>query len=581
MPTNLAPRNAEHTFTVVSTKVTRSSELRAIEKTLLTYLIGKPDGWQPDANQIKNEMAEGIYAIRQGLKRLKELGYLVCHTVRDKLGRFIRTDWTINEIPVPPAGAKLDVYGNVIIFDNAKARPKNLRQEAKTKASSTTKSRVKKVHKPPLKTRSETSASIDFDPYAGFPHAGNCTGSNIDRRNTDLKILEREGGGARVEEVPPENNTQQAEVLEPGNGLKQAGVEQAETFHTLLTKEESGTSAKTKGLDQFSATVALGKFNVEADWDKAESVKYNQAEVLEFKAQLEDLGKRLGKRNPVAWAYVIVKNLKTTPSTYWEDFKAGRVLGASEQHEWEILPGVPCQVAIQCLEQDYLGTPGTTQTQAALRAARTIANPAQMRIVWESMKNRVLFQKQEHDRQQALGIEHPATMESWMKPRPKAKIEDVASALQEMHANLPLVLQPVQEPWTQGILPEPAVTEVVAEDERAITGTADCAGNERAIVENPVEETVAEVKEEIVDPDVVAAAKAKIAGMLKKFEGLQLRGKRGSSILKVNTVELETEIKPEPKPEPVTPPMEELQSDFEGVAGYLRDLEARNEDEIW
>jgi hypothetical protein len=564
MPTNLAPRNAEHTFTVVSTKVTRSSELRAIEKTLLTYLIGKPNGWQPNPKQIKNEMAEGIYAIRQGLKRLKELGYLVCHAVRDKLGRFIRTDWTINEIPAPPVDAKLDVYGNVIIFDNAKSRPKNLRQEAKTKANSTTKLGIKKVHKPAPKLRSETSSGIDFDPYAENPYAGNCIGSNIDRRNTDLKILEREGGGTRAEEVPTENNSKQAEL------------EQPQTFDTLLTKTEFEVNPKTQVLDQFSATVAFAETNVAVGCSSAESATYNQAEVLEFKAQLEDLGKRLGKRNPVAWAYVIVKSLGTTPCTYWEDFKSGRVLGSFEQHEWEVVPGVPCQIAIQCLEQDYLGIPGTTQTQAALRAARTIANPAQMKIVWESMKNRVLFQKREHDRQQALGIKHPATMESWMQPRSEAKVEDVAIALQEMHANLPVALRPVQESWVQGVLPEPAVEEVIVEDELAVVGVVDC-GDERTIKVTPV----AEVEAEVVDPDVVAAAKAKIAGVLKKFEGLQLRGKRGTSVLKANTAEVKTEIKPEIEMEPVVPATEENYSHFEGVAGYLRELEARNEDEIW
>jgi hypothetical protein len=203
------------------------------------------------------------------------------------------------------------------------------------------------------------------------------------------------------------------------------------------------------------------------------------------------------------------------------------------------------------------------------------------------MKNRVLFQKREHDRQQALGIEHPATMESWMTPRPKAKIEDVAIALQEMHANLPLALQPVQESWVQAVLPEPAAEEAVAEDVLEIAEDVDC-GDGWAIVESSVEKIA---EEEVVDPDVVAAAKAKIAGMLKKFEGLQLRDKRGSSIHKANAVEVEAEIKAEPKSEPKSEPVipfmdvnqsdEENQFDFEGVAGYLRELEARNEDEIW
>jgi hypothetical protein len=604
MTTNFAPRNAENPYTLISTRLIRNPELRPTDARLMSILLSKPQGWQPNIKNLIKEMGAKRYAIQQAIKRLKQLGYLVCEAVRNALGQFLYTHWIINEIPAPPVDEKLDVRGNVIIFDNPKSRPKNLLQEAKDKAKSTGKSGAKNAAKPVPKKGSETSSGIDFDPYTENPHTGNCIGSNIDRRNTDLKILEREGGLARVEEVPPENNTQQAEALEPGNGLKQAGVERAETFHTLLTKEESGTSAETKGLDQFSAKVALGKSNVEVDYTNVELVpsaevvtqesvfachqdnevqssetiasevsRYtdkpesstDKPELKEFQNQLTALGMQLGKRNPAAWAYTIAQNKDKGYCVYWEEFKSGIPLGTSEQREWEVAPGIPCQIAVQCLEQDFMGKPGTTRHEAALRAARTIKDPALMKGVWESIKNRVLFQKQEYDRQKSIGVENPTTIESWMTPRPKAKLQDVAIALQEMQSALPDALRPAEERSELEMLPaHVVVTEssdlllsaVAIEDERAI-GDSDETGVEE-------EKRASEIE-----------AKRKIAATLSKFKS-QPKGKRAMAILAANSADVGVEV------ETFVPnTVVESAPSSGGLSDYLRQLEVINEDEIW
>lgn len=200
----------------------------------------------------------------------------------------------------------------------------------------------------------------------------------------------------------------------------------------------------------------------------------------EFQVQLENLGKHLGRKSPVAWAYAIVKNLSANKlCTYWEEFKAGMPLGASEQKEWEIAPGVACTIAIQCLEQDYLSRPGTTPQEAALKAARTIARPKEMAAVWESIKAQVMFRRSEWQRQSAIGVQSPV-LDSWMVPKPSVSMEEVAIALIEIQSALPVAL-----------LPAVPVAELA----------------ESAIGETTTDDTAA----------IVTAAKAKISAVLSKF----------------------------------------------------------------
>jgi hypothetical protein len=625
MTTNFAPRNAENPYTLISTRLIRNPELRPTDARLMSILLSKPQGWQPNIKNLIKEMGAKRYAIQQAIKRLKQLGYLVCEAVRNALGQFLYTHWVINEIPAPPIDEKLDVHGNVIIFDNPKSRPKNLLQEAKNKASSTVKLGSKSASKPVSKKEAETSSGIDFDPYTENPHTGNQHRSNIDGRNTDLKILEREGGGTRVEEVPTENNSKQAELNQP------------QTFDSLLTKKEVEVNPKTQVLDQFSPTVALAKTNVEfgcvgaesacmsevvtkksgfegdpnnAVWelkpspdnccrvtqilgtagnesgfaagyrynepqsleatasevsryiDKTETCD-NKLELKEFQNQLTRLGMQLGKRNPAAWAYVIAQNKEKGHCVYWEEFKSGIALGTSEQREWEVAPGIPCQIAVQCLEQDFLGKPGTTPQEAALRAARTVKDPALMKGIWESIKHRVLFQKQEYDRLKAIGVENPTTMESWMTPRPNAKLKDVAIALQEMQSALPAALRPVEERLGQEMLPAHAV---VVESADLLLSAAVAEEDERAIGDSD-----AAVSEE--EKLVAIEAKRKIAATLSKFNS-QPKGKRAATLLAANSVDVGVKSF-------VPNTVVESALSSGGLSDYLLQLQVNNEDEIW
>ncbi len=280
-----------------------------------------------------------------------------------------------------------------------------------------------------------------------------------------LQGFEREGAFEKNEIVFQEEKENQTEEF--SQEIEDRSPEPVqEVICTPVNEEEDfWLNQKIEKLDRVSATVESAEANVEVAYGKAESVhskveSVSDLELTEFNNRLIALGNCLGKRNPVAWAYTIVKNLGNKPCVYWEEFKAGVSLGTSEQREWEIAPGIPCQIAVQCLEQDFLGKPGETPQGAALKAARAIANPSFMKQIWETIKNRVLYQKRKWDEQRAMGIANPATLDTWMVPRPEAKREDVVIALTEMQASLPPALQPVHQ-VEQVLLPKPPVDEVL------------------------------------------------------------------------------------------------------------------------
>ena len=203
MTTNLLPRNAENPFIVISSRLMRNPDLRAIEKVVLTTLIGLPEGWQPCAKHLAKLTKEGVYAIQGAIAQLKEKGYLVCHSIRDKNGRFSEWAWTINEAPnLPDADCNLDVYGHVVTFDRPESASNNLRKAAKNKG--------KKAQQQPAKSKAETPTVSDFYPDLDFPELGNCDKSNIDTSNIQ-KILEREGAFEKDEIISEEEKEDQTQ----------------------------------------------------------------------------------------------------------------------------------------------------------------------------------------------------------------------------------------------------------------------------------------------------------------------------------------------------------------------------------
>ena len=290
-----------------------------------------------------------------------------------------------------------------------------------------------------------------------------------------------------------------------------------------------------------------------------------ETELNNFKTQLEDLGKKLGRYSPMGWAFKIVQNLRDgKASTYWDEFKAGIPLGTSEQQEWEIEPGVACTIAIQCLQQYYLSKPGTTPQEAALKAARTIARPKEMAAVWESIKSQVMFRRSEWQRQSELGVQSPV-LDSWMMPKPAVSVEEVAIALNEIQLALPEVLKSRSE-FSQG----QELKALQSQTESALTQieTSQFQQTADVVVENALAESA--IVETTTDCDtaaIVAAAKAKISAVLSKFAR---PGKRAAT-LAANMVEANCDTIFNPA----------KASTSSGLADYLLQVEVAEDEEIW
>ncbi|MEG3875764.1 hypothetical protein QT972_00070 [Microcoleus sp. herbarium7] len=345
------------------------------------------------------------------------------------------------------------------------------------------------------------------------------------------------------------NSTIPLQNLEREPGAENKSWEEEKDVSKDLTlrfdkKQEFDTQPKVSRSDKSSAAVPSG----------CELIDPN--DLREFQTQLEDLGKRLGRKSPVAWAFTIVKNLNIgKPCTYWEEFKAGIPLGTAEQREWEIAPGVACSIAIQCLQQDYLSRPGTTPQEAARKATQTIARPNEMAAVWESIKAQVMFRRSEWERQSELGVQSPV-LDSWMVPKAAVSVEEVAIALQGIQPALPVALLPNQE-----LLPTVPIVEV----ESVIGG--DNAETTLATALMGVTVTDYGSKAAHDNEEIAAAAKAKISAVLSKFA----RPTKRVATLAANMAEV--------KDAGITPVAKPLSSGG-GLADYLCRIEVA-EDDVW
>ncbi|NJK76350.1 MAG: hypothetical protein HC942_23090 [Microcoleus sp. SU_5_6] len=87
-----------------------------------------------------------------------------------------------------------------------------------------------------------------------------------------------------------------------------------------------------------------------------------------------------------------------------------------------------------------MSKPGTSAIEAALQVAKTLENPRQMAVLWEAIKARVTFLREEWRRQSSNGVQN-AVVDPWMRPKESVSDEVAAIALNELQQNLPQQLQ--------------------------------------------------------------------------------------------------------------------------------------------
>lgn len=302
----------------------------------MSILLNLPQGWQPNVKHLSSLMREGTSAIQRAIARLKQLGYLVCHSIRDVAGRFLRSDWEINEIPTPPSSQKMDVRGNVIAVDRGKKAPKNLRREAKY--------RVKNGQKLASKPQAETLAATTFDPYTenpytGYPNMGFDERSNIDIPNIQ-KSIERETRATVLENLKDEDQETSQQIVN----------------YQLDQKSDVTTEPTTLQVEKCSAPSS-----------SVDRQKFYEA-LLAYCYQRVDIDK------PEGYATWVMKESRSkTPEAsvamLWDEFNAGEELGSRMVPPGYRLRGVPEQVVFEAISQDCISKVGATATEAAKSAA--------------------------------------------------------------------------------------------------------------------------------------------------------------------------------------------------------------------
>lgn len=257
-----------------------------------------------------------------------------------------------------------------------------------------------------------------------------------------LQNLEREGAFEKNEIVFEEEKQDRTEEFSQEVKDRSPEPVQEVICTPVNEKEDFWVNQQIEKLDQFSATVESATPKVEVAYLKAESVyasvesasEWDKNELKEFQEQLKAYGTKSGKKNPSGWAYTIASNMTSNgvPSPYWDEFKAGVAIGTGDRREWESEPGVPCEAVIQCLTERFLSEPGTTPAKAAIQVGGVLESPKKMETIWQTIKNRVVFLRDECRRLGKMGVEHVA-LDPWLTPKSKASSEEAISALQELH----------------------------------------------------------------------------------------------------------------------------------------------------
>jgi hypothetical protein len=85
-------------YTAIDRRPINDSRLSFRARGVLVWLLDKPDDWQITRESLARETPEGEDAMRSVLKELRDCGYLVRQTVRNKEGRTV-TESCLYEVP--------------------------------------------------------------------------------------------------------------------------------------------------------------------------------------------------------------------------------------------------------------------------------------------------------------------------------------------------------------------------------------------------------------------------------------------------------------------------------------------------
>ena len=89
-----------HSYAIIDRRLLEDSRLSWAARGILTYLLVKPDDWELNITNLRNNGDLGRDALSKILKQLESNGYLVRRQGRDRKGRMICNVYEIHEQPI-------------------------------------------------------------------------------------------------------------------------------------------------------------------------------------------------------------------------------------------------------------------------------------------------------------------------------------------------------------------------------------------------------------------------------------------------------------------------------------------------
>ena len=161
----------------------------------------------------------------------------------------------------------------------------------------------------------------------------------------------------------------------------------------------------------------------------------SQEEENGFYRALLELGKNMsGVQRPRGWAISIIRSVKNgEPCAYLDEYRRGELVGAGEQHEWEVAPGQPHPRFIRYLKERLMKN-GMTPEQAIDEAFKKLRDVNEASLLWESCKRTIANLQDEWEKQQALGVSS-AYIPPELLPEREVSEEEAACAMHQLQAN--------------------------------------------------------------------------------------------------------------------------------------------------
>lgn len=92
-------KNKQNPYVMIDRRPVDNKNLSFKAKGILTYCLSRPDGWEVNIQDLVNHSTDGAYAIRTGIKELREAHHIAYSQIRDENGHIAKWVLEVYEIP--------------------------------------------------------------------------------------------------------------------------------------------------------------------------------------------------------------------------------------------------------------------------------------------------------------------------------------------------------------------------------------------------------------------------------------------------------------------------------------------------